>query len=391
MEDLESAFLWICELRKDYSPNSDIWDLRRNWNNIKHLMREQLNDGTYQFSVLDRYVFDDATLSLWSSKDMIALKLIAQALETLIKNDIPKSCYHLKGHGGLKKAVQHTHQALSQFQFVLRSDVKNFYESVNFNILISIIETYVKHPILIKLIIKACRRTETYGGNFYEFFEKGIPMGSPLSPLLGAIALIPLDLAMKKFQGVFYARFMDDWIVLTKSKTALRKVVKMTHRVLNNLKFQMHPTKTYIGKISHGFNFLAYFMDDQKILPSTETIRRFSERASVLYENSQLSRRYKKNIPYRDISMYQANESAPDDTYVHSILSTLREKAVLKPEFMARLRRYLAKWANWIKSGLSEIIECEQAIREHLPTLWACMVPCNIAGTVLNPRHTKFY
>ena len=354
-------------------------------------MRDQLNLGTYCFSVIDRYVFQDTTLSLWTSKDMIALKLIAQALECYIADHIPKTCYHLKGNGGLKKAVQHTHQALSKHQFVLRSDIKGFYESVNFNILIDIIETYVNHPILVKLTLKACQRTETYGGFFFEYTEKSIPMGSPLSPLLGAIALIPLDLAMKKVQGVFYARFMDDWCVLTKSKTALRKVVKITHDVLNSLKFEMHPTKTYIGKIDKGFNFLAYYMDHQKILPSTETIRRFSERAAALYEQSHLSRRHKKMCPYRDISCYQVNELAPCDVYMSSILSTLRVKAVNNPDYMVRLRRYLSKWAGWIKSGLSEIIELEQAIREYLPTLWAFLVPNNPDGTILNPRHTKFY
>src|SRR3990167_9169768 len=85
-----------------------------------------------------------------------------------------------------------------------------------------------------------------------DFDEKGVPKGSPLSPLLGAVALIPLDKAMGKIKGVFYSRFMDDWVVLTKSKTALRKVVKITHEVVNALKFQLHPLKTYIGKISHG-------------------------------------------------------------------------------------------------------------------------------------------
>ena len=350
----------------------------------------QLNDGSYQFSVIDRYVFDEATLSLWTSRDMIALKLIAHALEFYIADHIPKTCYHVKGHGGLKKAVQHTRQALPKFQFVLRSDVKGFYESVNFDILISIIETYVNHPILVKLTRKACQRTETYGGFFFEYNEKSIPMGSPLSPLLGAIALIPLDLAMEKIKGVFYARFMDDWCLLTKSKTALRKVVKITHDVLNSLKFEMHPTKTFIGKIDKGFNFLSYYMDHQKILPSTETIRRFSERAAMLYEQSHLSRRHKKMCPYRDISMYQVNEQAPDDVYMTSILSTLRDKAVNNPDYMVKIRRYLGKWANWIKSGLSEIIELEQAIREWLPSLWACLLPCNTAGTILNPRNAHF-
>ncbi len=59
-----------------------------------------------------------------------------------------------------------------------------------------IIESYIDHPILLNLIGKALFRTETRGGLFYDFDEKGIPMGSPLSPLLGAIALIPMDNAI---------------------------------------------------------------------------------------------------------------------------------------------------------------------------------------------------
>lgn len=105
-------------------------------------------------------------------------------------------------------------------------------------------------------------------------------MGSPLSPLLGAIALIPLDKAMDQIKGIFYTRYMDDWLVLTKTNTALRKVIKKTHDVMNRLKLQLHPTKTYIGKIRKGFNFLAFYMDLDRILPATKTIRRALERVA---------------------------------------------------------------------------------------------------------------
>ncbi len=104
---------------------------------------------------------------------------------------------------------------------------------------------------------------------------------------------------------------MDDWVVLTKSKTALRKVIKVTHLIMNSQKLHLHPMKTYIGKISHGFNFLAYYFDDQKILPSQETIRRFHERALALYEHPPKTGSYKKAASGRDISLYQVNEAAP--------------------------------------------------------------------------------
>ncbi len=32
---LEEAYAWLCERRKDYSSNDDVWDLRRRWAEIK--------------------------------------------------------------------------------------------------------------------------------------------------------------------------------------------------------------------------------------------------------------------------------------------------------------------------------------------------------------------
>jgi RNA-directed DNA polymerase len=193
INDLEAAFLGICELRKDYFPNSDIWFLRRDWHHIKDEMLFQINTGTYQFSPLNRYEFDDETLSLWTSQDRMVLKLIAHVMHQEMADHLPNYCYHLKGHGGLKKAVLHTRDEIPKYHYVMRSDIQGYYESIRFDALMGIIESYIQHPILLKLVRNALRRTETWGGNFYDVDQKGIPMGSPLSPLLGAIALIPLD------------------------------------------------------------------------------------------------------------------------------------------------------------------------------------------------------
>jgi RNA-directed DNA polymerase len=269
----------------------------------------------------------------------------------------------------------------------MRSDIKNYYDSINFDILMALIESYIKDPALLTLISKACRRTETHGGIFYDYHEKGIPMGSPLSPLLGAIALMPLDQAMGKIKDIFYSRFMDDWVVLTKSKTALRKVVKLTHRIVSSQKLHLHPMKTYIGNISHGFNFLAYYFDDKKILPAQETIRRFHERANALYERpltKTISRRYQKTAAGRDISLYQVNEAAPSDDYFKNFLISLLARASHNPDKVKRLRRYIGQWARWLKLGLSSIEAFAVCVQTLLPSLFSCWSPgaCSSAGSL---------
>ena len=212
---LEESYLWLCEARVEHSANNDIWNVHWTWKTIKNQLLDQLNDGSYAFHPLCRFEFKDDIVSMWSSTDMMALKLMTNALHEQMNHALSKSCYHTKSNGGLKKALVDTCDALPHYRYVLRSDIKSYYESIRFDVLIRIIETYVKDPILLQLIMKALHRIETYGGNFYDFPFKGIPKRSPLSPLLAAIALLPLDQAMEYGSDVFYARFVDDWIVLT--------------------------------------------------------------------------------------------------------------------------------------------------------------------------------
>ncbi len=47
MDDLENAVQLVLSLRKEYSHNSDIWCLSRDWQNNKDLLLSQLNDGSY--------------------------------------------------------------------------------------------------------------------------------------------------------------------------------------------------------------------------------------------------------------------------------------------------------------------------------------------------------
>ena len=147
---------------------------------------------------------------------------------------------------------------------------------------------------------------------------------------------------------------------------------KRTHVILNALKFKLHPMKTYIGKISHGFNFLAFYMDHKTILPSKETIRRFSERATALYEQSSSHRsRYTRSD--RDISDYQVNESAPTDTDFTMILETLKIISLKNRDLRTKLQKYLRKWTNWLISGLSGVVTLAASVIERLPSLAAIM------------------
>ncbi|MFT5042577.1 MAG: RNA-directed DNA polymerase [Hyphomicrobiaceae bacterium] len=136
------------------------------------------------------------------------------------------------------------------------------------------------------------QRTAEAGGLYFEH-RKGISLGCPLSPLIGALYLKDLDDAFAD-SGVFYRRFMDDVIVLLPTRWKLRAAVKFLNRMFAKLKVEKHPDKTFIGSVSKGFDFLGYRVSPKGLAVSAATRARFVERVSQLYEQQ---RRGEHDVP----------------------------------------------------------------------------------------------
>jgi len=65
---------------------------------------------------------------------------------------------------------------------------------------------------------------------------------------MGTILLDRLDNAMQP-TGLFYIRFMDDWVILPPTRWKLRKAVVIMYKVLAALRVEQHPDKTFVGKV----------------------------------------------------------------------------------------------------------------------------------------------
>jgi RNA-directed DNA polymerase len=61
---------------------------------------------------------------------------------------------------------------------------------------------------------------------------KGIPRGCPLSPLLGAFFLTELDNTLEQ-QDVFYVRYRDDVLIMSKRRWGLRKAIKRLNEIFS--------------------------------------------------------------------------------------------------------------------------------------------------------------
>ena len=244
-EIINQAWLWLCKRRRDYPASAD-----------------------------------GSTIELWSARDSLVLKALSLVLSKHL--NVSTRCTHLKGHGGSKAAVRAVANALSEYRFVFRTDVKSFYASIDHLTLYKQLCERIEDKGLRRLLWQYLRRTVEHGG-LYQEIEKGISLGCPLSPLIGGLCLQPIDTALQR-EELFYIRFMDDWVVLAKTRRHLRRAVRLTNQILNELKLEKHPDKTFVGSIEKGFDFLGYHFTPQGLRMAQSSIDNFMVKAARLYE-----------------------------------------------------------------------------------------------------------
>ncbi len=132
---------------------------------------------------------------------------------------------------------------------------------------------------VLDLLRQYVRRT-IYDGGLYEDVERGISLGCPLSPLMGAFYLKLLDERVEK-TGLAYARFMDDWVILAPTRWKLRAAIRLVNETLAELKVEQHPDKTFIGRVSRGFDFLGYLFTLTGLEVAPRAVERCVERVAL--------------------------------------------------------------------------------------------------------------
>ncbi len=279
---IDNAYDWLCEKRKDYSHNDEVWDIRFRWSENKSCLQKILLAGEYTFSPQTEIRMPDRTIELWNARDALVLKAMAIVLGKYLESVLSHNCYHLSGRGGAKAAIRATVKQIKHGYHVMKSDVRHYYASIDHEILLNLLQEYVPDKFVLRLLWQYIRRT-VYCDGFYRSVKRGISLGCPLSPLIGALYLKTLDDRMEK-TGLFYARFMDDWIVIAPTRWKLRSAVRIVNETLNLLRVDKHPDKMFIGKVERGFGFLGYFLKPGILRVAWETLKRFAQRIIQLYE-----------------------------------------------------------------------------------------------------------
>jgi len=180
-----------------------------------------------------------------------------------------------------------THKALNRFRYfgrkvsqnntktcwVLKYDIKQFFASIDQNILLNICtrRIYDKDTLwlLERVVSSFCVGKPGVG----------LPLGNLTSQLLVNIYMNEFDQFVKhQLRVKYYIRYADDFIFLSEDKTELVNLLPEIEKYLKTrLKLTIHPNKIHLKTLSSGVDFLGWVhFPDHRVL-RTKTKRRVIE------------------------------------------------------------------------------------------------------------------
>ena len=190
------------------------------------------------------------------------------------------ACRKKKGaHMGLKRVknlVQNYFKGKKGY--VLKCDVKKYFQSVDHNKLKKIIQKKIKDKQIINLIYEIIDSDNSQFGK-----DKGIPIGNLTSQLFANIYLNELDQFVKHLLKIkYYFRYVDDFLIFSESKQKLHIYKYKIKEFLKTLKLETPYKKTSIYRINGGVDFLGYKVHPTFTRIRKSNIKRFIKRIKRL-------------------------------------------------------------------------------------------------------------
>ena len=274
---IDNLFLAWNRFRSGKAGKYDIMSFEHHLENNIFALYEELHSRTYKHSQYEHFiVFDKKKRDIHKAcvKDRLVHQLLYDYLSKIFEPIFISDSYSSRKNKGSHKAVM----AFKYFMklaggrgagcFILKCDIKKYFDSVN-------------HGILLDIIRKRVCDDEIFGTikDVVESFKHkagcGLPLGNITSQIFANIYLNELDWFVKrKLRARFYVRYNDDFVIIGANKKKLLHYLGEIRRfVFKRLKLDVPPEKCELRKSAWGVDFLGFVVADNFTLLRNTTKR----------------------------------------------------------------------------------------------------------------------
>jgi group II intron reverse transcriptase/maturase len=226
-------------------------------------------------------------LGIPTVQDRVIQQAMNQQLSKVFDREFSINSYGFRPYMSAQQAVKQAQLYVQQGKhWVVDIDISAFFDEVNHDILLHQLSQKVTDKRVQGLIRKYLKTGIMIEGKL-ERRGKGMPQGSPLSPLLANIYLDRLDKELEK-RGLSFCRYADDTSLYVSSERSAKRVLEsLTQWIEKHLKLNVNQSKSGTGRPWES-QFLGFRIGkDGEIGIAPKSIERYKEKVRKLWDARQ--------------------------------------------------------------------------------------------------------
>jgi CRISPR-associated protein Cas1 len=211
----------------------------------------------------EQHEIQSRTLLVPAVRDRILQTAAARLLSRSFEEEFLECSFAYRPGRSVDRAIARIRELHWQgYEFVVDADIQAFFDNVEHDLLFERLAPVAEQEPGVADLMRLWVRAEVWDGRTISPLRKGLPQGSPISPLLANYFLEDFDRELEQ-SGRKLVRYADDFLILSKSRAEAEDALGRTKEVLSTLHLDFNWEKTQIVDFEEGFRFLgAYFHGD---------------------------------------------------------------------------------------------------------------------------------
>jgi len=204
------------------------------------------------------------TLLVPSVGDRVLETAVARYLSRSFEEEFLECSFGYRPGRSVDRAIARIRKCREMgYCFVVDADIEAFFDRVDHALLLARLADR-RPPADIMDLLRQWVERHVWDGAHLRRLRRGVPQGSPISPLLANFFLEDFDRELEK-SGRKLIRYADDFLILAKTREDAQQALVQAETLLAAAHLDLNREKTSIVDFETGFNFLGALFEGEGI------------------------------------------------------------------------------------------------------------------------------